>query len=176
MLELIAALTQSGVIGINGTISWNIPEDLAHFRQYTMNQIIVMGRKTFQSLPRPLPNRTHIVLTNTLWVQSPDNCKYNSCPVHYCTMDDLEKTILEVDPDRRKRVIIIGGGEIYRHFYKKCDRMCLTVVDNPIRGDVAVPEILHYARKHMKVVNRTGKLYSAMGGEVYEIITYKREL
>ncbi len=63
--ELIVAMTPAGVIGHNGTIPWHIPEDLEYFKKMTIGGIIVMGRKTFESLPRILPNRIHVVITRT---------------------------------------------------------------------------------------------------------------
>ena len=171
MMELIVAMTKKGVIGDQGGIPWRIPEDLAYFRRTTIGNIVVMGRKTFQSLPKLLVNRVHVVLTNSVWVNSPD-LTTKSAPVHYTTLDGLDATLSAINPDKKKRVFIIGGGEIYRKFLDRCDTIHLTLVDSPKTGDVMVPEVMDRVAD-MRLVSSTGFLYSIISDEFYEIRTYK---
>ena len=126
--ELIVAMNEEGVIGITDAsgqqkIPWHLPEDLQHFKEKTSGHIVVMGRKTFYSLPNgPLPNRLHIVITRT-----PKMSLYQS--VIYASLDDcydLLSKLRVVSP--HKKVFICGGADIYRMFLDKCQRFHITIV------------------------------------------------
>lgn len=131
--ELIFATDKDGIIGItdasgNQRLAFNCREDMRHFRKTTMDHILVMGRKTFESLPkRPLPGRIHVVLTNT---PAKYETEYkNSNSVFFTQLEHLDNvigTLLELYPD--KRVFVCGGEEIYRILLPKCERLHVTYV------------------------------------------------
>ncbi len=132
-LIIIAALNNNRVIGKNGKIPWHIPEDLQRFKKLTTGHTVVMGRKTFESLGRPLPHRRNIILTRTLpRDQLQENTEF------YPT---VEAAVAHIHND--ETVFIIGGGEIYRQFLDRADELLLTVVENDEEGDVFFPDYSH---------------------------------
>jgi dihydrofolate reductase len=128
MITLIAACSSNRVIGKDNTLIWKIPGDLKRFKDLTIGNPILMGRKTFESIGKPLPNRTNIVLTRD------KNWKMDGCLV-YNHPDEL-LPLFEMD-----NLFIIGGGEIYNMFIRKADRIELTLIDKDFDGDTYFPEI-----------------------------------
>ena len=137
-MELIIAKNNNDVIGDKGKMLWHIPGDMKYFRSVTENQIVIMGRKTFQSLPNgPLPNRINIVLTrqadkwnDTLTWNDPGPNK-----LFFTDLDNCEKIIHKIVQETKKRVIVIGGVEIYKLFLDKCDVFHITRVYDNSEGD-----------------------------------------
>lgn len=131
--ELIVAMSENYVIGHNHQMPWHIPEDLKFFKHMTMNSVIVMGRKTFDSFPNgPLPNRVHVVITRT-----PDICA-NKENVIYCTYEDANRAIDHYRAAGQK-VFIIGGAEIYKLFFNSCVALHITLIDESFVGDTYFP-------------------------------------
>lgn len=132
MVSIIVAKSKNNVIGNNNKLPWNISEDMKRFKELTTGNVVIMGRKTYESLPeqfRPLPNRLNIVIT-----RNPDY-KPNGVMVY----DDLQKAILKAGTN--KEIFIIGGGEIYKEGLKFADRLYITEVDGEFEGDTYFPEI-----------------------------------
>ena len=131
-MELIVAKNNNDVIGDKGKMLWHIPGDMKYFRSVTENQIIIMGRKTFESLPNgPLPNRINIVLT-----READKWKDKETDQLFFTdLDNYEKIINKIVQKTNKRIIIIGGVEIYKLFLDKCDVFHVTRVYDNREGD-----------------------------------------
>ena len=128
---LIAAVAENRVIGKDGDIPWHIPEDLQHFKEQTTGNTVVMGRKTYQSLPdsfTPLPDRENIVLTRSDF--KPEN---DSVKVANSLEDAWEKS-------SKEKVFIIGGAGIYRQTIDKADKMILTEVHQNYDGDTYFPD------------------------------------
>lgn len=130
---LIAAMGKNRVIGQNGRIPWHIPLDFKFFKETTMGHNLIMGRKTFASLPKgPLPGRFHIVITRSPELQA-------SFPnVHYTT--SLESA-LEYAKKSNDLVFIAGGGEIYQQALPLCHGIYLTLIGENYTGDAFFPEI-----------------------------------
>ena len=127
-MEMIVACDFNGVIGIDNSIPWYIPEDLKNFKLLTNNHILVMGRKTFESLPNgPLKNRIHIVLSNSM------KNYHNNDKVIITNLDNVNNVINNVKKD--KKVFVIGGNEIYNLFFDKCSKFHLTFVCKKFNGD-----------------------------------------
>jgi dihydrofolate reductase len=127
---LVAAVAANGVIGRDGQLPWRIPEDMAHFRRVTTGHVVVMGRKTFESMGRPLPRRTNVVVT-----RQPDWVADGVVVAH-----SLEAA-LEVSSGFNGDVMVIGGGEIYRQAMPYADAQVLTEVhDSPV-GDAHFPAL-----------------------------------
>lgn len=133
-VSLIVAMSRNRVIGAQNKLPWNIPEDLKRFREITTGHPIIMGRKTFDSIGRPLPKRTNIVITRD------SKRTIEGCLV----VDSLERAIAEASAagiPGSDEVFVIGGGEIYRQALPRADRLYLTLVDCEIEGDAFFPEI-----------------------------------
>lgn len=140
-LTLIAAMSLNGVIGNDNMIPWRCSEDLRHFRDTTYDQVVIMGRKTFESLDsRPLKGRVNMVVSG----------KYTEVPV--VTHDEVERTTLWQfnDPDQAvkesrnykcKKVFVIGGGQLYHRYIDVADRLIISHIHLPFEGDVKFPEI-----------------------------------
>jgi dihydrofolate reductase len=122
---LIAAVGRNGVIGRDNDLPWRIPEDLRHFKQLTLGHTLVMGRKTYDSIGRPLPGRRTVVVT-----RQPDWSAEGVETVH--TLEEALK--------REGDIYVAGGGEIYRQALPYADRLELTEVDQSPDGDVSFPE------------------------------------
>ncbi len=130
-LTAIVAMTPDRVIGKGGTLPWHLPEDLAFFKRVTSGHPIVMGRKTYESIGRPLPKRRNIVLTRD---------KAWSAPgvevIH--TPEELDAL-----PELDGRVFIIGGSEIYAAFLPRLDDLLVSHVFESFQGDTRFPEFEH---------------------------------
>lgn len=122
--SLIFASTQSGLIGNGDALPWNVPEDLRYFRETTKHQIVIMGRKTFESIGRPLPHRTNVVLSTD----------QTFCPPGVTVCSSV-KEVLERFPSG----FIIGGAALYETFLPYASTIHRTLIDVPCEGDVFLP-------------------------------------
>lgn len=135
ILSAIAAMAKNRVIGKNNQLPWHIPEDLKFFRESTKQKIIIMGRKTFESLPKPLPNRLHIVITRQ------SDYKTNFCDVQVVNSLDAALELAQaLIPKWPEEVFIVGGAEIYKQSLPRLDRIYLSVIDQSFEGDAYFPE------------------------------------
>ena len=142
-IELIWAQDQNGGIGKNGKLPWHISEDLQNFKKITSGSPIIMGRKTWESLPfKPLPNRRNIVLSS----KPVDNIEA------YCSIEDC---IQALDNDSADRVFIIGGESIYKTFYPSASALHLTMIDEVADGiDTFFPISLNSIRERFVEIER----------------------
>tara|TARA_Y100000768_G_scaffold381176_1_gene359419 strand:+ start:298 stop:801 length:504 start_codon:yes stop_codon:yes gene_type:complete len=134
VISHVVALSNNNVIGVNNDLPWNLKKDLAHFKNYTTNKIILMGRKTYESIGRPLPNRINFVVSNTL-----KNIK--GAHVFKSTEEALSKAKNLCDEADYKEIVIIGGGYLFRETLEITNKLVLTRVNCDIDGDVYYPEI-----------------------------------
>jgi dihydrofolate reductase len=128
MITLIAACSKNRVIGGDNKLLWDIPEDLQRFRRLTNGNPIVMGRKTYESIGRPLPNRTNIILSKQ------KNLKIKDCLI-YNNIHDVMRLWAD------SNLFVIGGGEIYKMFLPFADKIELTLIDKEYVGDAYFPEL-----------------------------------
>lgn len=128
MISIIAATDKIGAIGKNGSIPWDIPEDRRRFRELTINNIVVMGRRTYEDIGHPLPERMNVILSSTLKINA-ENC---------LTMHSLTE-VLNRFGDRN--IFICGGARVYSEALPFADRIYLTVIDGVYNGDVFFPKI-----------------------------------
>lgn len=134
----IAAVARNRVIGAGGTIPWHLPGDLPRFKKITKGHVLIMGRKTYESIGRPLPGRTTIVITrNPSWRPAGDHAGIEVVG----SVDEALDRAGRVDPDGP--VFIAGGGDIYRAALGRTDRLEITEVDAAPDGDATFPEIDH---------------------------------
>jgi dihydrofolate reductase len=128
-MELIVAMAKNDIIGKNNTIPWNVPEDLLRFKYMTINSVIVMGRKTFESFPKPLPNRTHVVITRQK-NYNPDGC---------IVVNSIEEAFA-ICP-KNEDSFLIGGAEIYELGLPYVDKIELTLINDTFEADAFLPKI-----------------------------------
>jgi len=120
----IVAATPSGIIGDSSGLLWNLPEDMRHFRETTTGHIVIMGRKTYESIGRPLPNRINIVLSNC-----PNKFVSSNPSVIYTTLSELDHVVsTNRDENENHKVFVIGGKEIYELLIDRVTEVYLTTV------------------------------------------------
>jgi dihydrofolate reductase len=129
MIVLIAAVSENNALGKNNDLIWHLPNDFKRFKELTTGHYIIMGRKTFESFPKPLPNRTHVVITRQKNYQ-PEGC---------IVVNSLENAIA-ISP-KNETVYIIGGGEIYKQALLFSDKMEITKVHGDFEADTFFPTI-----------------------------------
>lgn len=133
MISHIAALSTNRVIGVEGQLPWKISLDLKYFKEKTLNKCMIMGRKTFDSLGRPLPGRKTVVITRDPAWSHPGCDVFSDIPsaIEHC------RQLSHVYGDE---IMIVGGAEIYRQTLDVADRLYLTLVDKNVTGDAVYPE------------------------------------
>ncbi|MCU7855994.1 MAG: type 3 dihydrofolate reductase [Candidatus Thiodiazotropha sp. (ex Lucinoma borealis)] len=129
IISLIAAMAKNGVIGRDNRLPWHLPADLKHFKTLTLGKPIIMGRRTWESLPGILPGRQHIVVTRD------QDYRAQGCMVVY-SVDEAMQAVGEAP-----EVMIVGGGGFYEAMMPRADRLYLTLVEADIEGDTYFPEI-----------------------------------
>lgn len=129
MISHIVAYTKNRVIGCDNEMPWHLPADLAHFKRVTLGKPIIMGRKTFESIGRPLPGRQNIVVTRDEQFQA------DGVTIWY-NLDSLPAMI-----NSEEEVFLIGGGELFRQTLPVAKRLYVTEIEAEIDGDVFYPSI-----------------------------------
>ncbi len=140
-LSHIIAMSENRVIGKDNQLPWHLPADLKFFKEKTNNHIILMGRKTFESIKKPLPNRYHIVITRAPPTTNLFLEYKNNNPVVY--VESIDKALLHSQSLTKQwgeEVFLIGGGEIFKQSIAIIDTIYLTVIHKNIEGDVFYPE------------------------------------
>jgi dihydrofolate reductase len=134
-LAIIVAVAENGVIGRNNALPWHLPEDLQYFKRVTMGKPIVMGRKTFESIGRPLPGRTNIVITR----QRDFSAEGVKVVSNLDAALELAEAVALIDG--ADELMVIGGAEIYGVAMPRATRLYLTRVHAAVDGDAYLPEI-----------------------------------
>jgi dihydrofolate reductase len=129
MIILIAAAAANNALGKNNKLLWHLPNDFKHFKTLTSGHYIIMGRKTFESFPKPLPNRTHIIITRQKKYKA-ENC---------IVVNSLESALQKAP--KNEDVYIIGGAEIYNQSIEFANKIELTRVNHTFEADAFFPEI-----------------------------------
>lgn len=128
-ISLVVAMAENGVIGNGGDLPWHLPADLKRFKRLTLGHVIVMGRKTFESIGRPLPKRRSVVITrDPAW-------RHDGVTV----VHGLDEALCQAAGE--DEVFVIGGAEIFALAWPRADRLYLTRVHADVDGDVRLPEI-----------------------------------
>jgi dihydrofolate reductase len=153
---LVAAMSENRVIGVNNALPWKIPEDMKHFVSLTMGRPVIMGRKTFESIKKPLPGRTNIVISRNF--KAPGVTVVRSLPEAVAEAKKI------AGRDRQKEIMIIGGGQIYEQALPFADRLYLTIVNKEIEGDTYFPK---YKKKEWRETARDDR-------EGFSFITLER--
>ena len=127
-ITIIVAKSNNGIIGKDGDLPWRLPEDLKRFKRLTTGNIVVMGRKTYDSIGRPLPNRKNIVISRNT------SLKIEGVAVEYDLIDVLKR-------NQEENIYVIGGGQIYVDALPFTEKLEVTEVDVELVGDTSFPEI-----------------------------------
>jgi len=134
IISHVVALSNNNVIGVDNNLPWNLKTDLSHFKEYTTNKVIVMGRKTYESIGRPLPNRVNYVVSRTI-------DKIDGAYVFNSIESAIKNAKDYCNKNGLNEVVIIGGGFLFRDTLSITNKLVLTKVDCEIKGDVFYPEI-----------------------------------
>lgn len=161
MLSIIVAVAKNNVIGKDNKLIWHLPEDLKRFKRLTTGHTIIMGRKTFESLGRVLPNRKHIVLCNDTEMNIDDE--------NVEVIDSIDK--IEKYENSEEENFVIGGASIYKLLLPKASKLYITKINQEFDGDVYFPEI---NENEWKIVEREQGIKDEKNPYDYEYITYVR--
>jgi dihydrofolate reductase len=156
-ITLIAAMAQNRVLGKNNQLIWHIPNDLKHFKELTQGHTVIMGRKTYESMGRPLPKRTNIVISRQANYGAP------GCTV----VSNLEKALALATADAQP--FIIGGAEIYKLALPHADKMELTLIEAEFEGDTFFPE---FSDDQWQLVADEKQTADAKNPYPYRFLTY----
>lgn len=129
MITIIAAVAENNALGKDNKLVWHLPDDFKRFKELTSGHYIIMGRKTFESFPKPLPNRTHVIISR----------QQNYAPEGCIVVNSMSKAIASCPTN--EEIFIIGGGEIYKQSLEIADKIELTKVHGTVEADTFFPEI-----------------------------------
>lgn len=164
MISAIAAMASNRVIGRDGDLPWNLPEDMKFFREKTKGHIMVMGRKTFESFPKLLPGRLHVIVSRQQGYQPENTHVFHDIKAAL----DFCKTTTQQHADKwGEEVFIIGGGEIYREALPYTDRIYLTEIHREMQGQTKFPEFDKNVFRETHRSSRTGEI-------PFDFVTYDR--
>lgn len=163
-VAMIVAMSKNRVIGVDGKLPWHLPEDLKFFKRMTQAKPLVMGRKTYTSIGKPLPNRLNIVVTHNKEF-APDGVRVCHDLPAALALADQQATI-----DAAEEIMVMGGGEIYRQALPFAQRLYITEVDVEVEGDAAFPEL---AADEWREVQRVAGMPSD-GKPAYDFVVYER--
>ena len=161
MLSIIVAKAQNNIIGKDNALIWHLPEDLKRFKRLTTGHTIIMGRKTFESLGRVLPNRHHVVLCNDAQMKV-DNENVE-------ILEDI--SMLDKYVKDTEEHFIIGGATMYKLLMPMCSKMYITEINQDFEGDVSFPEI---NSDEWKNTEREQGPEDGVNSFDYEYVTYER--
>ncbi len=161
MLSTIVAIAKNNVIGKDNKLIWHLPEDLKRFKNITTGKVIIMGRKTFESLGRILPNRKHVILCNDMEMNIEDE--------NVEILDSIEK--LDKYINSEEECFVIGGATIYKLLMPYVEKLYITKINEEFEGDVYFPEI---DEKIWKEVAREKGIKNDENPYDYEYITYEK--
>lgn len=161
MLSIIVAIAKNNAIGKDNKLLWHLPEDLKRFKKLTTGHNIIMGRKTFESLGRVLPNRHHIILCNDMEMNIDDE--------NVEVLEDISMLDKYINSDEEN--FVIGGATMYKLLMPYAKKMYITEIDKEFDGDVYFPEI---NKDEWTVTNREKGPKDNENDFEYEYVTYKR--
>ncbi len=164
-LSLIAAVAENGCIGVDNKLPWYLPDDLKYFKAVTSGKPVIMGRSTFDSLGRPLPNRTNIVITRNASYIAPEGVRI----VH--SLEEAVTVALAVAHIAGdEEIVVIGGAQIYAQALPQADRLYLTEVAKSVSGDAFFPD---WDKSAWQEIGRQPHHYEPAGLD-YSFVVYER--
>ena len=160
IISIVVAMARNRTIGVNNTLPWRCPEDLKRFKSLTMGQHMIMGRKTFDSIGKPLPGRITVVVTRN------ENLHIEGCVMAH----SLENAIGACAAD--KEIFIVGGAELYALSLPLADRLYITHVQKNVTGDAHFPEFDQAEWQELTREKRTQEIPAPLE---YNFVTYQRK-
>ncbi len=164
-LAIIVAQSKNRVIGVNNDLPWRLPKDLQYFKKVTLGKPIIMGRKTFESIGKPLPGRANIVITSN------KDCCIEGVQVVHSLEQAIEVGKVEAVEQGQTEVMVIGGAQIYQQALSQCSKLYITEVDAVIEGDAHFPEV-DYGQYHE--VERENHASDDSNPYDYSFVSYER--
>ena len=150
-VTIVAAVAQNGVIGVDGGLPWHLPADLRRFKQLTMGHVLVMGRKTYESIGGPLPGRTTVVVTRTAgWDPGASDVVVSG------SIPAALEAAAAIDDD----VFVVGGAQVYADALTLADRLELTFVDAEPEGDTRFPDVDWRTWRELRREQAEGAVYA----------------
>lgn len=158
MISLLWAMDKNRAIGLNNQLPWHLPEDLKYFKRVTMGKPIAMGRKTYESIGRPLPGRENIVITRSQGVT-----------IEGCTVIHDVKDLLKREDEE---LFVIGGAEIFKEIMPYADRLYITEIREVFEADTFFPEI---NMDNWELIESTPGIKDEKNPYTYEFFVYQRK-
>lgn len=158
MISFVVAMDEKRLIGSNNELPWHLPADLQHFKKVTMGKPIVMGRKTYESIGRPLPGRENIILTRD-----------SSYQVEGCT---VIHTVEEALNRKEEELCVIGGAEVFKLFMPFADRMYITKINSTFEGDTYFPE---FSESEWSLVSKTDGTMDEKNKYPHEFLVFDKK-
>jgi len=162
MISFIVAMDRNHVIGSNNQMPWHLPNDLRFFKETTTGNTIVMGRKTFESIGRVLPNRKHIVITKST----------TDFPNEVEIVHDIETIVKLSEDNNEEELFVIGGGNIFKQLLPYADKLYVTLINETFEGDVFFPVI---SMEEWEEVSREKGIQNERNPYEYYFIQYVRK-
>ncbi|AZU63055.1 dihydrofolate reductase [Neobacillus mesonae] len=162
MISFIVAMDENRVIGINNQLPWHLPEDLKFFKRTTMGHSIAMGRKTHESIGRPLPGRENLIITRQKGYQAEG-----------CTVFDSMEGFIRYCREQDEEIFVIGGAEIFKETFAFVDRLYITLIHHQFDGDTYFPE---FDETKWKLVSSEQGIKDDKNPYDYEFLIYDRKV
>ncbi|MFT4414118.1 dihydrofolate reductase [Fredinandcohnia humi] len=160
MISLLFAMDKNHLIGKDGDLPWRLPADLAYFKRVTMGHPVIMGRKTYVSIGRPLPGRENIIVTRDLNYEA-DGCK---------VIHSIEE-IVKLNNERNEELFVIGGAEIFKEILPFTDRLYITEIEEEFEGDVFFPI---FNKSEWKLISKEKGVRDTKNPYDYTFLVYER--
>jgi len=158
---LVAAVAENYALGKDNAMIWHLPDDFKHFKSLTIGHFILMGRKTFETFPKPLPNRTHLIISRNTDYQVPENC---------FVFQSIDEAIHFAKNQNQDKLFVIGGGEIYKQTIDLATELSITEVKESFEADAFFPVIDKMIWKSVEVIHHE---IDEKHKHAFDIITYK---
>ncbi|OCG34677.1 type 3 dihydrofolate reductase [Gilliamella apicola] len=165
ILSIIVAMADNRVIGLNNQMPWHLPADLAWFKKNTLNKPVIMGRKTFESIGRPLPSRHNIIISK----QAPSE---SNSTQNVSWVQSIDAAIVLAQEQNVDEAFIIGGGNIYKQTLPLANRLYLTHIDAELQGDTHFPD---YLPEQWQVIYQEGHQPDDKNGYSYQFEILERK-
>ncbi|HUH26191.1 MAG TPA: dihydrofolate reductase [Flavobacterium sp.] len=161
-ISLVAAIAENNEIGKDNDLLWHLPADFKHFKNTTSNHYILMGRKTFESFPKPLPNRIHLIVTRQKTYVVPENC---------FVFSTINEALQFAENKKQEVVYVIGGGEIFEQTIDEANELIITHVKASFKdADAFFPEI----KKEWNIISEDFHKSDEKNNIDFNIITYQK--
>ncbi len=158
-LSILVAMASNRTIGVNNSLPWRCPEDIKRFKALTMGHHMIMGRKTFDSIGKPLPGRTTVVVTHNREI------KIDGCIIAHSLQDAIAACAGDENP------FIVGGAELYAQALPLADTLYITEIHQDISGDAHFPE---FNRSEWQEVSREARQQELPQPLIFDFVTYRR--